>query len=372
MTGRETVTSGKPADVLIPVDVLTGFLSDSFASAGCSRAESDRIAGNLVDANLTGHDSHGVIRTPRYLAWLKSGNLFADRELTVISDDGPLLILDGNFGFGQTVGPLAVARGIEKAAALGIGVVALRHAGHLGRIGAFAEMAAAAGQVSIHFVNVAGSILVAPFGGTERRMSTAPIAIGVPNEGERPVILDFATSLVAEGKVLMASKGGKTLPEGSLIAPDGRLGNDPVMLYGESDPAVAPNARNGVGALTAMGAHKGSGLSLMCELLAGALTGSGATGPGYERIYNGMLSIYMSVAKFGSDDGFATELKRYIAYFKSARPATADGEVLIPGEPETRAREKRLSDGIPLARDAWAAIADAGRGVGVPVPGIVS
>ncbi|MEK9753454.1 MAG: Ldh family oxidoreductase [Rhodospirillaceae bacterium] len=356
------------AGVTIPVGALTDFLADSFGRAGCSDAESRRIAENLVEASLTGHDSHGVIRVPRYLGWLESGNLVADRDLTVVADHGPLLILDGNFGFGQTVGPLAVWRGIEAAERHGVGVVALRHAGHLGRIGAFAETAAAAGQVSIHFVNVAGSILVAPFGGVERRMSTAPVAIGLPNPGAAPVILDFATSLVAEGKVLVAAKGGKALPEGSLIGPDGRLGTDPTLLYGAADPAVQPNVRNGEGALVAMGAHKGSGLAFMCELLAGALTGSGATGPGYQRIYNGMLSIYMPVKLFDAGDGVAAELKRYIAYFKSARPAQAGGEVLIPGEPEQRARERRSRDGIPLPRDAWEAIAAAGRGVGATVP----
>src|SRR5690606_25638450 len=134
----------------------------------------------------TGHDSHGVIRVPRYLAWLEAENLYADRELSVVSDSGSLLIVDGNFGFGQTVGPLAVEMGIDRAADLGVSVVALRHAGHLGRIGAFAETAAAEGQVSMHFVNVAGSVIVAPFGGFDRRMSTAPVAIGVPRLGAPP------------------------------------------------------------------------------------------------------------------------------------------------------------------------------------------
>ncbi len=368
MSGKVSPAVSPNTGVTIPADVLTGFLTETFTHAGCSPAESGRIAWNLVEANLTGHDSHGVIRVPRYLGWLKEGNLIADRELSVVADHGPLMVLDGNFGFGQTVGPLAVARGIEAAERHGVSIVALRHAGHLGRIGAFAETAAAAGQVSIHFVNVAGSFLVAPFGGVDRRMSTAPVAIGVPNPGAAPVILDFATSLVAEGKVLVAAKGGKPLPEGSLIGPDGKLGTDPALLYGAGDPAQQPNVRNGEGALVAMGAHKGSGLSFMCEILAGALTGSGATGPGYKRIYNGMLSIYMPVRLFDAGDGFAAELKRYISYFKSAKPVTAGGEVLIPGEPEQRSRERRLRDGVPLPRDAWDAIAAAGRNTGASVP----
>lgn len=354
--------------MLIKSETLCNFVRDIFVAAGCSEAESDRIATNLVDANLTGHDSHGVIRTPRYLVWLREGKLLPDQDISVVSESGSLLILDGNYGYGQTVGPLAVQRGIDKAAELGVSIVALRHAGHLGRIGAFAETAAAADQVSVHFVNVAGSVLVAPFGGTERRMSTAPVAFGVPSPDGSPVILDFATSLVAEGKILVAATGGKPLPSNSLIGPDGQKSGDPALLYGDADPAVTPGDRPGPGAITTMGDHKGSGLALMCELLAGALTGSGATGPNFPRVYNGMLSIYMSVKRFDTDDQFANEIKRYIEFFKSSKPAQAGGEVLVPGDPERLSRAERLANGIPLSDAAWAAIVTAGEEHGVKPP----
>lgn len=260
------MTSRDPsAPVFIKANALSIYLANIFSHAGCSAEEAGRIGQNLVDANLMGHDSHGVIRTPRYLLWLKGGNLVADRNVLVESENDSLLILDAQFGFGQTVGPQAVEMGIAKAAENGISIVALKHAGHLGRIGAFAEMAAEAGQVSLHFVNVAGSVLVAPFGGTERRISTAPIAIGVPSPGEDPVILDFATSTVAEGKVLVAAKGGKSLPDDALIGADGKTSGDTTLLYGTSDPTVTPDLRAGSGAITAMGGHKGSGLALMCD-----------------------------------------------------------------------------------------------------------
>lgn len=354
--------------VLIEARVLETFISDIFLAVGCSREEAARVAANLVDANLTGHDSHGVIRTPRYVIWLKEGKLLPDREVTTVQESDSLLVLDGNYGLGQTVGPVAVERGIAKACEHGLCVVALRHAGHLGRIGLWAELAAAAGQVSIHFVNVAGSVLVAPFGGVDRRMSTAPVAIGVPREGDDPVILDFATSLVAEGKVLVAAKGGKPLPGDALIGPDGVKSGDPALLYGDADPARTPDQRKGPGAIRAMGEHKGSGLALMCELLAGALTGSGCTGPGYPRIYNGMLSIYMSVEHFGSGDFCAAEVRRYVDYVKSSRPAEMDNEVLAPGEPERRHRAERLRNGVPLADDAWASIVSTGESLGVTPP----
>lgn len=356
--------------MLIKAETLSGFVRDIFIAAGCSSGESGRIATNLVDSNLTGHDSHGVVRTARYLTWLREGKLLPDQDVSVISDSGSLLILDGNFGYGQTVGPLAVQHGIDKAAELGVSIVALRHAGHLGRIGAFAEMAAEAGQVSVHFVNVAGSVLVAPFGGTERRMSTAPVAIGVPVPGGKPVILDFATSLVAEGKVLVAALGGKALPDNALVGPGGIQSGDPALLYGDADPATNPGDRRGPGAIRAMGEHKGSGLALMCELLAGALTGSKCTGLDYPRVWNGMLSIYMSADRFDTDDTYASELKRYIDFIKSTRPETDGGEVLVPGEPEQRIRDERLANGIPLTDDAWRSIVKAGEDLGVSVPAL--
>ena len=355
---------------VISADALRSYIGDIFASAGCADDEAGRIAENLVDANLTGHDSHGVIRTPRYVQWLQDGNLVADRTVTTVSDSGSFLVLDGNHGFGQTVGRLAVDAGIERCRRDGVAVVALRHAGHLGRIGAWAETAAEAGQVSMHFVNVAGSILVAPFGGVDRRMSTNPVAIGLPPGGEAPVILDFATSAVAEGKALIAAKGGKPLPEGVLIGPDGKPGNDPWLLYGDTDPGRTPDLRDGPGALRTMGEHKGSGLALMCELLAGALTGSGCTGPHVEGVYNGMLSIYMAPDRFGEEAAFRNEVDRYISYFTASRTVPGTERVLAPGEPERLSRERRLKDGIPLAEDAWDAIGQTAASLGVEIPEI--
>jgi len=349
----------------IQADDLRDFVKAIFVAVGCSEGESTRIARHLVEANLVGHDSHGVIRVPRYVTWLQDGMLRADQEVSVILENDAVLVLDGNYGMGQTVGPQAVSHGIEKAAQNGVAIVALRHAGHLGRIGDWAIQAAEAGQVSIHFVNVAGSVLVAPFGGVERRMSTAPVAIGMPVPDAAPVILDFATSVVAEGKILVASKGGATLPHGALITGDGELSSDPATLYGDVDATRSADVRGGDGAIRAMGEHKGSGLALMCELLAGALAGSGCTSLNAPKIYNGMLSIYMSANHFDTDNFFAPELKRYIAFFKSSKPAATGGEVLLPGEPEERRKRKRLAEGIPLADDAWHAIVEAGASVGV-------
>jgi uncharacterized oxidoreductase len=351
--------------MLIKADVLQSLVRDIFRAEGCSEAESGRIALYLVRANLTGHDSHGVIRVPRYVAWERSGEFVKNQTAEVVTENDSLAVVDGRFGFGQSIGPEAVRIGMKKAAKSGACVVALRSSGHLGRIGEWAEMAAEAGLVSVHFVNVAGSQLVAPFGGVDRRISTAPFAVGFPMRGSDPAILDFATSAVAEGKVLVAARGGKKLPEGSLIEPDGRLSTDPHTLYGDYGENRAPDARNGKGAIRAFGEHKGSGLAFMCELLGGAFTGSGCAGPGERRFANGMLSFYMTPSFFGSEEAYVTEAGRYIEYFKSSRPAIAGSEVLIPGEPERRTKAERLKHGVPLPDDAWRAICATAREAGV-------
>ena len=172
-------------DAVIPAEALVRLVRATFMEAGCSEAESLRIGTYLVRANLTGHDSHGVIRVPRYLQWMREDGLKPGQSMTVITESDVMAVVDGSAGFGQTIGPQAVKLGIEKAHRAGAAVIALRRSGHLGRIGDWAEMAVEAGQVSIHLVNVSGSILVAPFGAAERRMSTNPVAIGVPVPGAK-------------------------------------------------------------------------------------------------------------------------------------------------------------------------------------------
>ena len=254
---------------MINAETLQGFVGDIFAAAGCSAAEGARIGKYLVGANLAGHDSHGVVRVPRYLQWQRDGVVHADRKARIVTETPVLAVVDGLHGFGQTVAPQAVAIGIEKCKAMGLSLVALRNAGHIGRVGDWAEMAAEAGLVSVHFVNASGSVLVAPFGGTERRLSTAPFCVGVPRPGEPPVVLDFATSVVAEGKVLVASQGGKKLPAEALISLDGKMSADPRVLYGDYAATGPRQAGKGKGAIRAFGEHKGSGLALICELLGG-------------------------------------------------------------------------------------------------------
>ncbi|MBT3700469.1 MAG: malate/lactate/ureidoglycolate dehydrogenase [Alphaproteobacteria bacterium] len=351
--------------MIIPAKSLSLFVAKIFEKNGVSAEESERIGRRLVSANLTGHDSHGVIRVPRYVNWLLDGTLVRGQNVSVVSDNGTIAVLDGHNGFGQSVGEQAVQYGIDKAKEHGVGIIGLRNAGHLGRIGDWAEMAVDAGLISLHFVNVAGSLLVAPFGGIERRMSTNPVTIGVPRGDEPPLILDFATSIVAEGKVLVASKGGKALPDNALVGPDGVVTGDPKALYGEGDAIRAYDNRAGEGAIRAMGDHKGSGLALMCEILAGALTGGGCAGPDKPKIQNGMLSIYLSIEQFGSADAFSAEVRQYLEFFSDTKPADPDQPVLMPGEPEQAKRKDRGANGIELPDETWASIMEAARNVGL-------
>ena len=347
-------------DDALPIEAarLREAVAAIFTAAGCDADEGARIGRYLVEANLTGHDSHGVVRVPRYVHWLDTGAVFAGRSAKRVVDAGPVAVLDGDHGFGQTIGEQAVTLAVEKAREYCIAVVGLRNSGHLGRVGDWAELPAAQGLISIHFVNTSGlGMLVAPFGGTERRMSTNPICIGVPLPDGPPLVLDCATSIVAEGKVLVALNGGRPLPEGALIERDGRLSTDPAAIYGPLEGTQPHDQRTGSGAVRAMGEHKGSGISVMCELLAGALTGGGCGRAGHKTLENNMLSIVLDPARFGTEALMWPELGRYVDFVKSARAAPGHDRVRLPGEPEAEMRAQRGADGIPLPRRVRSSLA---------------
>ena len=347
----------------IPADALTDFCAEVFEHVGCRPEEARRVAASLVEANLAGHDSHGVIRVPRYVDWVRSGALIPNQTIERLVDTPVIAVVDGRFGFGQTMAPQAVDIGVEKAKAAGLSAVSLRNSGHVGRVGEWAERAVAAGLISIHFVNAAGSFLVAPFGGLERRLSTAPFCVGIPRQGADPIVLDFATSLVAEGKANVASRGGKPLPPNALIGPDGALSGDPALLYGPLTPEGPRDLARGSGAIRAFGEHKGSGLALLCELLGGSLTGNGATGPG-RKFANGMFSLYVDPEQIDPSHVFDADMTRYLHWFRQAKAIPGEA-ILTPGEPERIARAKRGASGVPLPSEAWASIVAAARSVGV-------
>src|SRR6476469_9277526 len=323
--------------VTIQVPNLINFVAEVFSHSESSPDEARRIATYLTTANLTGHDSHGVIRVPVYMRWKKMGSVVPNQTAEVVLDTPSLAVVDGKFGYGQTVTPQAVRIGIEKCRKAGLAAVALRNAGHIGLVGDWAEMAAAEVLVSVHFVNAAGSLLVAPFGGVQKRLSTAPYCVGIPRKGQDPIVLDFATSVVAEGKVLVASRGGKKLPKGALIDADGTLSEDPAVLYGPHSAEGARDHTKGTGAIRAFGEHKGSGLAFICELLGGALTGTGATSGG-RQFANGMLAFYVDPKVVDTSNFFDCEISRYVDFIRSTKPISFVFIVLIPADPEKKMR----------------------------------
>ncbi len=340
----------------IRASALRDLVRDIFVAAGCSMTEGTQLGKSLVSANLSGHDSHGVVRVPRYIQWKEEGAFIPGVTVEVVSETPVLAVIDAKYGFGQTTAPQAVAIGIRKCKEMGLSCVSMRNSGHVGRVGEWAEMAAEEGLVSIHHVNAVNSLLVAPYGGVERRLSTAPYACGIPRLGQEPLILDFATSVVAEGKVLVASQGGKALPDDALIAPDGDINGDPHTLYGDYTEGGPRNYKTGPGAIRAFGEHKGSGLAFMVEVLGGSLTGTGAADPDQPKWANGMLSIYIDPKRLDPEGFFPKDVQRYVDFYKSSKPTRGVTEVLVPGEPEIMKRRQREANGVPLPEETWAAI----------------
>lgn len=356
--------SGKLAHVLAPLVLLPPARLHEVAlrllsAAGAAEADAATVAEHLVDANLAGHDSHGVGMLPQYVRAIRGG-LLDPRAHAAIEDRGAaVLAVDGRRGFGQVVAREATAAGVERARATGIALVALRNAAHVGRVGAYGLQAAAAGFASVHFVNVVGHApLVAPFRGSDARLSTNPICVTVPAAGGRPpVVLDFATSAVALGKVRVALNRGVPLPEGVLVDAAGQPTTDPRVMYEEPRGALLP-----------LGLHKGYGLALACELLAGALGGGGTlpTVPrAPDRISNNMLSFVFDPRRLPGFGRLDEEVAAAIDHVKASPPADPSLPVLVAGEPELRARAEREARGVPLDRATWDQLVDAGRSVGV-------
>lgn len=332
--------------------------SSLFAAAGCDRAEADRIAHYLTEANLVGHDSHGVIRVAYYIDWLRAGKVLANQQLQVVVENDVIAVVDGQYGFGQTIGEQATRLGIEKSAKHGVAVIALRNAGHLGRIGDWPLMAAKAGKASLHFVNTSGAgILVAPFGGINRRLSANPIAAAVPVEGGTPILLDMSCCTIAEGKLKVAFNKGVPVAEGCIIDSKGKPTTDPKVFYA-----------NPPGAILSIAGHKGYGLGIITELFAGLFSGGGASNPANAgRLANGMLSIYLDPKVFQDQGEVAAEIHRFVEWVKSSEKATPGGEILMPGEIEERTKRQRLRDGIELDENTWKSLVDTGKTLGVEV-----
>lgn len=352
------------ACVRIRANALRAVTRQIVLAGGSSPSEAELVADNLVLANLTGHDSHGVGMLPRYVDSLLEGGLQVNREGRVELDTGTLLRLDGERGYGQVVGRRAMALGLERCQRHGVCVVALANAHHLGRIGHWAEQCLEVGVISMHFVNVVTRPIVAPFGGLDARTGTNPVCVGVPRAGAAPIVLDFATSRIAQGKARVAHNLGLPVPEGMLLDDRGRPTTD--ARFGVVPP---------FGALLPFGEHKGFGLSLVAELLGGALTGSSTCRRPYSGsrcIINGMFSILVDPAQLGTQAHFAAEAEAYIDWL--LRSPTADGAppIRLAGDVERGTRAERERDGIELDTVTWSEILAAGAKLGLPGEGLTA
>ncbi|MBG9389822.1 malate/lactate/ureidoglycolate dehydrogenase [Caenimonas aquaedulcis] len=332
-------------------------------AAGSKPEEAKTVADNLVLANLSGHDSHGVGMLPRYVDAVLEGGLKPNSHAKVTLDGGALLAVDGKRGYGQVVGEQAMALAMARAKELGSCVMALAHAHHLGRIGHFAEMAVSHGLVAIHFVNVMSRPTVAPWGGADARFGTNPCCIGIPLKGRQPFILDFATSRVAQGKMRVAHNEGRQVEAGLLIDEHGQPTTNPGVV-------VVPQSAGLFGALMPFGEHKGSGLAVACELLGGALTGGGAwhkQHDGSRSVYNGMFTILVDPQKLGTRSSFEKEALAFVDWIKQSPPGPESEGVMIAGEPERKARKAREKDGIVVDDTTWGEIVASGVKVGFRV-----
>jgi uncharacterized oxidoreductase len=338
---------------------LHGIVAEILRRGGSENAEAELVSRHLVDANLAGHDSHGVGMVPKYVEDLQAGLVKPNVRPSLVKDDGAVMVFDAGLGYGRPVAEEAMAAGLERCRDTGVVLLALRRSHHLGRIGAYGEQSIAAGLVSLHFVNVTDHLpLVAPHGGRDARFSTNPICVAVPGTpSTEPILLDMATSRIAFGKVKVAYNAGKRVPPGSLIDAAGEATDDPGVMFAEPR-----------GALLTVGEHKGFGLALICDLLGGILTGGGTMQPENPRpggIVNNMLTVIIDPARLADQAWMGAELDAVIAFVKSSRPRVSDGSVLVAGEPERLMRSQRQGKGIPMNDTTWEEIAQAAQQVGM-------
>jgi uncharacterized oxidoreductase len=327
-----------------------------FVAAGSSEEEAGVIVDHLVEANLKGHDSHGVGMIPTYLRNLGNGTCSANHVGRVVSESGSLIVYDGERGYGQVVARAATEVGIAKAKETGVAVLALRNVHHIGRVGTYGEMCADAGLVSISFVNITDQKpAVAPWRGGDARFGTNPVTVAIPGPSpERNIISDMATSLIAMGKVRVARNKGEELKPGTILDQQGQPSVDPRVMYQQPR-----------GALITFAEHKGYALAFICEILAGAVGGGRTMRPEHQdggTTTNGMFMVIIDPSHLVDREWMIDEIKAMTDYVTASPRRNADEPVLIPGDPERLSRAKRIAEGVPIDDETWREIAAAARG----------
>ena len=348
---------------LLTPERLEDFARNLLAAGGALPHEAETIAASLVDADLRGYDSHGVMRIPYYVQAIADGEVIPGTKVTTVNEGPSRLTIDGQWAFGQMIMHEVQPRATEKARETGLCLTSILHAGHIGRLGEYCERAAGEGLVTMLMVNShGGAVRVAPPGGVSPRLSTNPLAIGVPH-GTTPISLDFSTSATAEGKVRVKKIAGQQTPEGWLLDNQGKPTTDPNTLYGSPPGSILP--------MGGSQSYKGFGLGLMIEILTGALSGGVVAGPTpYPRKGNCVFFLLIDPDRFGGADHFAAEVEKLIGYVRDCPRVDGCPEILLPGDPERKLLAKRLAEGHRVEEGNWKALCALGEKLGVSPPAV--
>jgi uncharacterized oxidoreductase len=343
---------------------LTDFAAALLAAGGVPTADALMVAEHLIGANLRGHDSHGVMRVPNYLQLIRDGKFKPGTDLAILNETPAIVAADGQWNLGQVQANRLLCKLIPKAQALGVSAGTIRNCGHTGRLGDYAEQCARHCLAFFGTVNTHGAgRRVAPPGGVEGRISTNPICLGVPTPGE-PVVLDFGTSVAAEGKVRSLHQKGEPVPEGWLHDGNGQPTTNPAVLYTEPRGTILPFG----GAQM----YKGFGLGLLLDMFAGGLSGGACSNPNAPMagIGNAVVFAVFDPKAFGGTEHFLKEVEGLAMFVKSCPTAAGVSGITLPGEPELAMKAKRIVDGIPIADGTWSLIAAEAQKLGVPLPGM--
>lgn len=325
---------------------LTDLCLNVFQRYNVPPDEAEIVTRSMVDANSVGHDSHGVIHLAKYVYELEVGLIQPNAPTEIVHESASIAVLDGNWGFGPVIATRAVEMAIQKAKQTDISSVAVSQCNEVGRLGGYACLAADAEMIGLLMANDhGGGTCVAPHGGIEGRLSTNPIACAVPIEGKDPIVLDMSTSVVASGKLRVKQHRNEVLPEGWLINADGEATTNPNDFYETIPAALLP--------FGGIAAHKGFGLSVIVDILAGALTGAGCSRSPDARVGNGLFVHVMNIASFREFPGFSAEIGRFVNYIKSARRVPGIDTILMPGERGWNEQRKREQEGVPIDDETW-------------------
>lgn len=332
------------------VQELTQLAVAIFRAMGSEQTEAEIVGRHLALANLAGHDSHGVLRIPQYVKAIRDGRIRINSHVQVVRESPAGVVLDGQLAFGQVIAVEAMRLAIEKARASAVAGVSVFNSNHVGRLAAHTQLAAESGMIGILTVNAGGAgQLVAPFGGVAPRLATNPISIAVPSpDGSPPLVLDIATSVAPEGKLRAYRQRGERVPDGWIIDHEGRPTIDPKDFYGPPAGALLP--------LGGPAGHKGYGLALMFDILAGGLSGAGCSRPNPQPTGDGLFLMAIDVRQFSPFEEFRARVAELVEHVKSCPPAPGFEEVLVPGEYEFRQEQKRRREGIVIEETTWAEI----------------